>query len=60
MPAQIVQRGSLRVSDWAGQPRKWQIPTGNSQSLTRKVSAGCGNDPDNWTAAPPLPPARHK
>jgi hypothetical protein len=30
-------------------------PDGGGSSLSRKVPADYGNDPDNWTAATPLP-----
>jgi hypothetical protein len=34
----------------------WPIDSdGNGQSLTRKVPADYGNDPDNWTASAPSP-----
>ncbi|MHC4438014.1 MAG: lamin tail domain-containing protein, partial [Planctomycetota bacterium] len=34
----------------------WPVdPDGYGQSVTRKVPTDYGNDPDNWTAAPPSP-----
>jgi hypothetical protein len=59
------QRYYIRIdrvsySDGSGVDDLWPAEAdGQGQSLTRKVPAAYGNDPDNWRAASPTPGARH-